>query len=92
MTSGLVAKSLDAHTVLASMNKVTLILVPGHFGFLGNEETDKLARQASTMPLLGPEPSLGISVQQEKQSRTGLSKNTTAPGEICQVLVIASFL
>jgi hypothetical protein len=34
--------------------------VPGHCGILGNEVADKLARQASAMPLLGPEPALGI--------------------------------
>jgi len=34
--------------------------VPGHRGFSGNEEADMLARQASAMLLLGPEPALGI--------------------------------
>jgi len=46
--------------MLASMNEVTLIRMPGHCGILGNGEADKLARQASAMPLLGPEPDLGI--------------------------------
>jgi len=34
--------------------------VPGHWGISGNEEDDKLARQASVMPLLSSEPALGI--------------------------------
>jgi hypothetical protein len=34
--------------------------VPGHCGFLCNEEADKLAKQASVIPLPGPEPALGI--------------------------------
>jgi len=34
--------------------------VLGHRGISGNEEPDKLARQASAKPLLGPEPALGI--------------------------------
>ena len=60
VTSGLVAECLDALSALASLNKVTLIWVPGHCGIPGNEEADKLARQASAMPLFGPEPALGI--------------------------------
>jgi hypothetical protein len=34
--------------------------VPGHCGIFGNEEADKLARQASVKPSLGLEPALGI--------------------------------
>jgi hypothetical protein len=37
-----------------------LVWVLVHCGILGNEEADKLARQASAMSLLGPEPALGI--------------------------------
>jgi hypothetical protein len=60
VTSGLVAECLDALSALVSLNEVTLIWVPGHCGILGNEEADKLARQASAMLLLGPEQALGI--------------------------------
>ena len=60
MTSGLVAECLDALSVLAGMNEVNLIRVPGHCSIRGNEEADKLARQASAIPLLGPVPALGM--------------------------------
>ena len=73
MTSGLVAECLDALFALASLNEVTLIWVPVHCGVLGNEESDKLARQASAMPLLGPEPALGIA----KCSARKATKNST---------------
>ena len=56
VTSKLVAEYQDALLVLANLNEVTLIWVPGHHGILGNEEADNLARQASAAPPLGPEP------------------------------------
>jgi ribonuclease HI len=60
VTSGLVAEYLDARCVLAIQNEVTLMWVPGHYGISCDEKADKLARQGAAMPLLGPEPALGI--------------------------------
>jgi ribonuclease HI len=60
VTSGLVAECLDALSTLANLNQVTLAWVPEHRGIPGNEEADQLARQVPAMPLLGPEPALGI--------------------------------
>jgi hypothetical protein len=58
--SRLVEECQEALSALATINKVTLVWVPGHHGILGNEMADRLARQASAMPLLGTEPALGI--------------------------------
>jgi hypothetical protein len=58
--STLVEECQEPLSALATINEVTLIWVPGHHGIFGNEMADKLARQASAMPLFGPEPALGI--------------------------------
>jgi ribonuclease HI len=60
VTSGLVAECSDALSALACLNEVTLIWMPRHSDIPGNEEADKLARQVSAIPLLGPEPALGM--------------------------------
>jgi ribonuclease HI len=51
---------LVALSALAGLNEITLAWVPGHCGILGNKEAEKLAKQASSMPLPSPEPALGI--------------------------------
>ena len=45
---------------LSLRNKVTLIWVPGHSGFQGNEVADELARAGSSSTLIGPEPFCGV--------------------------------
>jgi hypothetical protein len=58
--SRLVEECQEVLIVLATLNEVTLIRVLGHCGILGNEMADRLARQATAMPLFSPEPALGI--------------------------------
>jgi hypothetical protein len=60
VTSRLVAECLDALSVLANRNEVTLIWVTGRCGIPGSEKADKLAWQGAAMTLLGPESALGI--------------------------------
>jgi hypothetical protein len=58
--SRLAEECQEALPALAALNKITLLWVLGHHGILGNEMADKLARQATAMPLFSPEPALGI--------------------------------
>jgi ribonuclease HI len=58
--SDLVAECLSALSGLVGLNEVILAWVPGHCAILGNEEAERLARQASGLPLQGPEPALAI--------------------------------
>jgi hypothetical protein len=60
VTSGLVAECLDALSALASQNEVTVAWGPGHCGIPANEKADKLAKQGAAMPLVGPQPALGM--------------------------------
>jgi ribonuclease HI len=48
---------------LAERNTFQLVWVPRHMGFDGNEKADRLAREGSPDPLIGPEPALGVSAK-----------------------------
>ena len=48
---------------LAEHNRVQLMCVPGHIGIDGIEIADHLAIESSSIPLIGPEPALGISAK-----------------------------
>ena len=60
VNSGLVAECLDYLSALASLHRITFAWVSEYRGVFGNEGDDKLASQASVIPLLGPEPALDI--------------------------------
>ena len=61
-TSALVADTVQALRQLAIFNSLRHVWVPGHRGIHGNETADALARKASAMPFIGPEPFAGITV------------------------------
>jgi hypothetical protein len=59
----LVWDCLQSLVKLAEHNRIQMVWVPGHMGINGQEITDKLARQGSSHPLIGPEPVLGVSTK-----------------------------
>ena len=93
VNSRLVEECQEALSLLATINEVTLVCVPGHHGILGNEMADKVARQASAMSLLGPEPALGIPkclAREAIKSWTEYQHSNT--WKLVQVADMASFL
>ncbi|XP_050427717.1 uncharacterized protein LOC126837807 [Adelges cooleyi] len=63
VTSKLVLECRTALESLARNNRVKLTRVPGHYGVLGNEQADFLARKGAESPYIGPEPAVGLSEQ-----------------------------
>lgn len=59
--SRLVYNGILALNKLGRHNKVQLVWIPGHEGFIGNENADELARKGSTTNFVGPEPCVGLS-------------------------------
>lgn len=60
ITSRLVLECLRALQELAVENTVKLVWVPGHSHIKGNQEADRLAKNALNVPFIGPEPACGI--------------------------------
>lgn len=66
--SKLVWECVNALNQLAEYKKVTLVWIPGHEGHKGNEKADELAKQATSEPFIGPQPSFGIAKATAKRS------------------------
>jgi hypothetical protein len=60
---------------ISARHTVGLYLVPGHVGVRGNEITDKLARYGSVQTFVGPEPFLGVSMQNIRTTIKGWVDN-----------------
>ena len=58
-SSAMVLQCFRALETLSEKNDVALTWVPGHSGILGNELADELARKASGLEFIGPEPAVG---------------------------------
>lgn len=59
--SNLVWNCLERLNLIGNTNRLTLMWIPGHSGFDGNEKADELARKASSSEFIGPEPYCRIS-------------------------------
>lgn len=44
----------------AEKRVVNLVWVPGHSNILGNDQADRLAREGSNLPMIGPKPALPV--------------------------------
>lgn len=55
---------------------ITLIWIPSHRGFSGNEAADLLAREGSTTPFIGPEPAIRVPYSNLKLRITSWRKNS----------------
>lgn len=58
--SSLVLECWNALNKLTNSNTIQVIWVPGHSGIQGNEKADELARLATLMNHIGPEPLVGL--------------------------------